>query len=369
MGPDWPESECKIAFVGEAPGTMEVRQGRYFAGKSGKLLRAFNARAGIPRANCLYTNVLDFQLPDNEISKLPGVLDAKGAREAYKNGPDMDTTEFDNWIQVPVESGVYVPPRVIEDQLGRLKAELDRCRPNVVVACGATAVWALLCAAPYGKMRKLRGTIAESPWGYKVIPTYHPAYIHRNYHHSPLFYADLCKARREMEYPGIYLPERKVEVCRSVDEVRSHVHRLTSRRWPAACDIETAYGQIDCIGFADGPNHAFVVPFAHLQAKTKKRPGLRNYWPTEKEEVAALIQVARLLDSEACPKVFQNGVYDVNWIWEEWGVRVRNWTDDTRLLHHSLWPELPGDLATIASLHLTVPAWKLKGRLHTKPDE
>jgi hypothetical protein len=61
--------------------------------------------------------------------------------------------------------------------------------------------------------------------------------------------------------------------------------------------------------------------------------------------------------------IFQNGSYDVQWIWEKWRIKVRGYAHDTRLLHHAVWPELPKDLATMAALHTDMPQWKpLRGK-------
>ena len=100
-------------------------------------------------------------------------------------------------------------------------------------------------------------------------------------------------------------------------------------------------------------------------------PDGRNYWPTADDEYRVLLAIIRYLGDETRRKIFQNGSYDVQWLFEKWGVAVRNWSDDTRLLHHALWPEMPKDLGTIASLHLDMPGWKLAGagRASTKKED
>ena len=88
-----------------------------------------------------------------------------------------------------------------QPELERLADELEEANPNVTVAMGNTAMWALL-----GKtsISKLRGTVQLSTHtltGLKVLPTYHPAAIFRQYSLRPIVVLDLRKARRESELP------------------------------------------------------------------------------------------------------------------------------------------------------------------------
>lgn len=359
--PDWPSRAGTIAFVGEAPAAEEIRRDRYFVGKAGRLFDMFLARAGIRRSDCLVTNVFDFELPDNEVSNI--CVSQKEAKASAAGA-------FESWMKTPVDSGAYVPADILIEQFSRLEHELKQAAPNVVVPLGGTAVWALLCTAPYGKMKKLRGTLGQSAFGpWKCIPTYHPAYIARNFHHSPMLFSDFVKAKRESRTPELNLPERNAVVAESVEQVRAWLRGPLNTGWPVSVDIETAYGQIDCIGFANSIHEAFVVPFARILGKRKGKRPLANYWYSAEDETAVLVEVARLLGDPAIPKLGQNFNYDVAWIHEEWGVKVRNWRDDTRLQHLALWPELQADLATMTALHLTVPPWKLKGAHTHKPDE
>ena len=50
--------KCKIAFVGEAPGTSEIKYGEPFVGRTGKLLNDLLRTTGIVRSNCYLTNVI-----------------------------------------------------------------------------------------------------------------------------------------------------------------------------------------------------------------------------------------------------------------------------------------------------------------------
>lgn len=347
---------CRIAFVGEAPGAEEVATGRPFVGPSGRVFDKLLRGAGIEREQCLVTNVFDYELPRNQVKPL------------CVTQKEADTHDDFPQLKVPVEQGCYVPAAVALPQLSRLREELSSCCPNVVVALGGTAVWSLLAQAPFGRMKKMRGTIQlgilnPSTAGsipLKCVPTYHPAYVLRNYAMFPLVLADLKKALRESTTPEYAPVECSILVPDSPSQVTSFLASLGPL---AAVDIETVKGQIDNIGFSDGLGRAMSVPIFDANGG--------NYWHSIEDEVAVIMAICRYLEDPDKHKIFQNGGYDVQWLFERWGVATRGWSDDTRLLHHSLWPESPKDLGTIASLHLNMPAWKLMGagRATTKKED
>src|SRR5690554_4514302 len=54
-----------IAFVGEAPGYHETREGRPFVGMAGKIIRGVIQRVGIPQDKVYFTNVCLCRPPEN----------------------------------------------------------------------------------------------------------------------------------------------------------------------------------------------------------------------------------------------------------------------------------------------------------------
>lgn len=334
--------------MGEAPGAEEVARGEPFVGPSGKMFNTLCRRSDIERARCLVTNVFDFELPNNSIKSL-----CVDQAHADKEG---------EWpqLQISIERGAYVPAGIAVPQLQRLKHELITASPNVIVALGGSAVWAMLCLCPYGTMKKMRGTLHEGPFG-KVLVTYHPAYLLRNYSALPIVLADFMKAQRESVSPDIHRPHIEIIIPKTPEEVEQFLENISGL---AAVDIETLKGTIDNIGFADCFERAMSVPIYRPDTET-------NYWATLADEARVLSAIARYLADPTKRKVFQNGSYDVQWLFEKWRFVTRGWTDDTRLLHHALWPESQKDLGTIASLHLNMPGWKLAGagRASTKKED
>jgi len=241
-----------------------------------------------------------------------------------------------------------------------LKEEIEACAPNVIVALGGSAVWALLHISPFGKMKKMRGTLQQGPLG-KTLITYHPAYVVRNYQMMPIVLADFVKAKRESSTAALQRMDIDIVIPKTPEEVEVFLVHLKS---PAAVDIETLKGTIDNIGFADCFERAMSVPIYRPDTGA-------NYWETQEDEERVIAAIAGYLNDPTRIKVMQNGSYDTQWLWEKWGVKTEGWTEDTRMLHHALWPESPKDLGTIASLHLDMPGWKLAGggRVSTKKED
>ena len=119
-------------------------------------------------------------------------------------------------------------------------------------------------------------------------------------------------------------------------------------------DIETGAGQIKCISFARTRDEALVIPFVDLGVSSG------SVWSTADEELAAWNVVGRLLN---CPsvKLGQNFIYDLQYL-TRMGFAPRTCLEDTMLLHHSLFPELPKGLGFLGSIYANEASWKLMNR-------
>lgn len=328
-----PRTSPKIALVGEAWGETEAQTGLPFMGSSGQELTRMLGEAGISVSSCFMTNTFNLRPANNDIETLCGPKGAVGA----------------GYNLLPIRQGKYILPEYL-GELARLKSELTAARPNLAIALGGTAAWALIGSA---KITAQRGTITESCLvpGLKVLPTFHPSAILRNWANRPIVVADLLKAAREQEYPEIRRPQRQVLINPTLDEVIDITEQIIGGD-PGllAVDIETAHRQITMIGFAWGVDRAAVIPFA------LKHP-FRSYWPDHESEVKAWRCVKAIVESQV-PKLFQNGLYDIQYI-ARMGFAVNNCAHDTMLLHHALYPELPKSLGFLGSIYTNEAAWKL----------
>lgn len=335
--------QYKIAIVGEAWGEHEERQRAPFVGPSGYELTKMLAEAGIHRADCFLTNVFNLRPgPNNDIENLC---------QKEKVGP-----------YPALKTGKYLREE-FHGELVRLFREIENVRPNVCLLLGNTAAWAFLHT---NGIAKIRGTIVETRVrGIKCLPTYHPAAILRDWSLRTVTVLDFAKAKRESEFPEIRRPERTVYIEPSLSDMEWYYDNFLASATRISFDIETAGNQITCIGFAPDERSALVVPFVD-----NRRVG-GCYWNNLEDELNAWAFVRRVLGL-LCPKLAQNGLYDIHFLWRGYGIPVVNYEDDTMLLHHALQPESQKGLGFLGSVYTNEASWKLmrsRGKTTIKRDE
>lgn len=137
---------ARLMFVGEAPGEEEDKTGRPFVGRAGQLLDKMIIAMGLRRQDVYIANVLKTRPPNNATPTLE-------------------------------ESRLCAP---------YLYEQISIVDPEVIVTLGLPATRTLL--GTMEAMGKLRGKWASfNPGGlaggktFAVLPTYHPAYLLRNY--------------------------------------------------------------------------------------------------------------------------------------------------------------------------------------------
>lgn len=318
-----------ICIVGEAWGAEEEKARLPFVGPAGWCLNKMLEEAGIERQRCYITNVFNLRpKPTNDISNLCGKrADVTNSLPPLRNGEYLHDE--------------YVP------EVERLWEELRAGSPNLIIAMGGTASWAILGDS---RISKIRGAIAESRFG-KVLPTYHPAAILRQWDLRHVTVLDLMKARREAEFPEVRRPSREIWLEPTLSEIQEFFETHCKDAAHVAVDIETAGKQVTCLGFAPSSSLAMVIPFWDSL-------GGRSYWPTSEDECEAWRLVRSFLSSHV-PKTFQNLLYDVRFLWEVYGIPVINVRDDTMLIHHALYPESEKGLGFLGSVYTNEPSWKL----------
>lgn len=324
---------AKLAFVAEAWGEQEDMVGKPLIGNAGQEFTRLCQEAGIERNECFLTNVIAARPPENKFDHFC----------CKKSETPI------GYSLSPLSQGKYLRQEFL-GELERLKTELEGVRPNLIVALGAKALWALLGTGSIGAMRGTVATAKLCP-GYKMLATYHPSYLFKVWSHRPVVLADLMKARREATFPEVRRPEREVLVFPTLSEIEEWFLRAQHTAL-LSIDIETSRGQITDIGFATSRAKAMVITFINRDGS--------DFWPTPEHEVAAWRWVAALCGLP-CPKLFQNGVFDLGYLMKQ-GVKVVNCAEDTMLLHHSLYPELSKGLGFLGSIYTNEPAWKLMTR-------
>ena len=306
-------------------------------------------------ASISFTNVLNFRPPSNRI---PDICCKKP--ELPKNYPPLPA----------LSKGLYLRSEFLPETT-RLYEEITQSSPNIIVAAGNTACWALLKATNIGSIRgNTTYGVGTGLNSFKVLPTFHPASVLYQWSQRPIVVADLTKAAYESTFSQIVRPSRNILVSPTLEEWQDFVESVLSNPPPyLACDVETSAGIIDTIGFAKSASHAAVCQVGphrykigtHYEYIWPQRNGTRvsSYW-THNEEIR-FWQLTNQLLSSSIPKVFQNGVYDLQYLLKM-GLTPQHCLEDTMLLHHSIFPEMQKSLGFLASIYTSESSWKLLRR-------
>ncbi|MBX3355079.1 MAG: uracil-DNA glycosylase [Phycisphaeraceae bacterium] len=162
------DPEASLVFVGEAPGETEDELGRPFVGRAGQKLDEMIAAMGLERDSVYIANILKARPPNNR-TPLPD--------EVMRCGPT-------------------------------LLRQLAIIRPTAIVALGAPSTKFLLGTSE--GITRIRGvwarlTLPEEIGGgeIEVMPTFHPAYLLRNYtvETRKAVWSDLQHVMRRLELP------------------------------------------------------------------------------------------------------------------------------------------------------------------------
>jgi uracil-DNA glycosylase len=321
-----------IVLVGEAWGEVEERERRAFVGATGYELNRMLVQAGINRRECFLTNVFNFRPPNNKIEAICGPRE-----DAVHGYPAL-------------LKGKYVHRR-FQGELDRLADELESHNPNIVITLGNTAAWALLGKTMISKLRGVIHLSTHTYSGLKVLPTYHPAAIFRQWSLRPVTVMDLIKGLRESKFSDIRRPERHIWIEPTLEDIYEFDRRYIWHCERVAVDIETAGSVITRIGFAPREDVAIVIPGIGTT-----RAG-RAYWSSVAVE-RSVYKIIKDILQRPLPKIFQNGLYDIAFLWRAWRIKVYNAEEDTMLLHHALQPESLKSLAFLGSIYTDEGPWK-----------
>jgi uracil-DNA glycosylase len=310
---------ASLAIVGEGPGESEVAKGRPFIGGSGRLLFDTLRTIGVDRTAIYTTNVVKRQIS----------LSRHGNE---KNVVRRD--EFEKWTEM------------LHWELAKL--------PNLktVLIMGGYALAALLGEE---RVTQWRGSVIQ---GAKLpgnrlgtyVVTINPAYAMRELKLEPVFALDIRnKLRSAMD--GTFKPYQIETIINpSYRQALKEIDGFKKRKKPMCGDIETIANETACIGFADDPHHSVCINW---------RDHRHNRF-TVQEEADILYAIQDLCDSHrssGVPIIGQNCQYDT------YTVRLKDWlclpfSDDTLLMHHTLYPQLPHNLAFLTSQYTSHPFYK-----------
>lgn len=306
---------ARIAFIGEAPGHDEELAHEPFVGMSGNILNIKLHATGIIRHQCYIDNLI--QVRPATFYKHQETLGYSGIRRP-KNENDFSIF----W------SGSR-PTQALIDAKASLLARLENVKANVFVPLGNSALWAL---TGQSKISIWRGSILPCtlPSGriIKIIASYHPAAVIRDWKLGAVLQCDLEKVKVQSAFPEVKYPQRELRVAPTYSDVVDYIY--TNNASEVSFDIETSPSDITCIALSSSPNIAISIPTT------------KHYWGSISRLHEVLKGIQFLLESKAS-KVGQNISYDLQYLIRIWGILPTKPWHDTMIAQHTCYPDLSGE--------------------------
>ena len=324
----------RIMIVGEFPSERDIQVGTPFQDAGGMELNRMLHEAGIMRSECYVTTVVKQRPPQ-------GLL-AGWIAKAKKDITSAHQQRL----------GLHVTKEIVEGLSG-LYAEVEMVQPNLIIAGGNLASWAL---TGNWSVMKWRGSLLrmmpmfkdqgelERP---KVIPTYSPGQVLRQWDIRAVVVTDLRRARRHMtsrEYDNI--PAWNFTIRPSAEKVFSTLQYLLDRLETESLwiefDLETfiTTKHIRCAGISWSRTEAICIPFTD---------GHEDYWDPD-TEAAVIHKLYKVLTHPNVKVRGQNLLFDCQYTYRYWHF-IPNVKHDTMISQHSLFAALPKSLDFIASMY------------------
>lgn len=354
------------AVLAEAPGKVEVQEGRPLVGPSGRLVMDALRATGLSRRDVSWINVVACRPPDNKL-QLAVNRAARMRRAAVRAGADPADATMD-----PV---ACCTPRLERELAGHRN----------VLALGAFAARAVL--GDTGPIQAIRGTLHEAD-GRRIAATVHPAFVLRRRTWQHVFRADVVRAvaffRGQAKVPRPVLLHRPSAV-----QVTQFLDQHAQSPW-LVVDVETIEADsplcapLRCIGIGT-QMRAMVIPVFRMStcrqlqeraaairvaADGDPRPYARAvrtllstapwdfYAPAEAEEIKARLRT--FLTAARPVKVGHNiGVFDRLVLAQHLDVEPAPLLD-TLVLHKAAHPGFPHNLGFMAAQYTNTTAWKEK---------
>lgn len=311
--------DSKIFFLGEAPGEIEEATGLPFQNPhgAGRVFNLILSQVGINRRDVRIRNVALRRPPANNMSHF-----------FYDSKCTVPKPELVEWIE-------------------QLRCELEESRPNVVIALGAYALWAL---TGMKKISEARGYVTESTLvpGLKVVPTYHPQSLNYAWKNFSIVVFDVRKAIHHSNDAKVPADKTRYVAPATFEMFIDYLETIRKGNKRFSFDIEshvgTAYPYL--LGVADSAN--FGMSFWNMKEA--------NATISPRQEAQLWHKLAEV--GKSCEVIMHNASYDKAVMWHHHGVLFENIWMDTLIAAHVVWPEFPRNLGFLGSLILDVLAWK-----------
>lgn len=232
-------------------------------------------------------------------------------------------------------------------KFSQLQESIKEANANVYVPLGEIALQALTTKKG---ITKWRGSILQSIdyyGGIKVIPTVDPRTAIRQYLYRYFISADFKRINQESLSPDLGLTQRNLMVQPSFLEAKAFLQKCLSASAVAA-DIEVYKLEVSCISFAITATECMSIPFD-------------TRW-TVQEEIELWLLTAKILEDPKIDKIFQNGMFDMSFLFAKNKINTQGYIHDTMIKHNLNYPDFPKGLGFITSLYTREPYYKDEGK-------
>jgi DNA polymerase I-like protein with 3'-5' exonuclease and polymerase domains/uracil-DNA glycosylase len=349
-----PTGPCpaRIMIVAEAPSAEDIRSHTPLTGYPGFELGKMLKEAGLQRENCFSTTFLRIQPPQGDVT-------------AFMAMSKKEVTDQHRLIR---DRNVLAP---IWESLDIIRREIELCQPNVIITLGNLPMWAL--TGKWG-ITSWRGSMLQCDldlaldYQPKVLPTYTPGMVMRQWHLRPITVLDLKRAKLMSTSRELIRPDYQFLIRPDFGQVMSVLAQLNQQvqreRLKLSIDIETRAGHIACIGLAWNTKQALCIPLLCAER-------VSGYWP-EAEECEILYQLHHLLTHPNLEGIGQNFLYDAQYFYRHLACLPRL-ARDTMIAQHVCFPNMQKSLDFLSSMYCEHHLyWKDDGKTwdaHTGEDQ
>ena len=334
---------ARIMIVGEAPGDQEIRESAPFVGYSGQELSRMLQEAGIIRSTCFITNVIRIKPPGGDIASF--IAEKKSAIT-----PQHKLVR-DKYCMAPVWEGISL-----------LEREIEMVQPNVIIALGNVAMWAL--TGKWG-ITSWRGSLLECDLALpgmsrpvKVVPAYSPTMVMRQWSWRQILVHDLRRCKVHGESPVVTRPDYhfviRPDYGTAVTYLTMLLKLVEAKPTTLSVDIETRSGHTACVGIAWSKLEAICIPLLCSERQD-------GYW-TEDEEAFLTYLLYQLLTHKNAVVIGQNFSYDAQYFFRHMHF-LPNLVRDTMIAQHVCFSNMQKGLDFLASMYCeSYTYWKEDGK-------
>lgn len=237
----------------------------------------------------------------------------------------------------------------VQESARQLEAALVKFEPHFILGLDRFGTVLRWLSGEKRSIDSWRGSLFMSTGSVKCLCTYHPQRLTMEYGLTGVVRFDVQKVAREMKTDGLTIPTDVIAIDDIKDLLVARLQLIQRTQTPVAVDIEGYCTGISCIGFATGPNTAFVVPFIKYDNT--------SYW-SEADEIELWQAIRDVLEDPTVPKICHNALYELFCLAWAYGIVIQGLDHDTMVMHFELYAEMEKNLGFCTSIYTSHPYYK-----------